>query len=137
MPEKIHLVIVTPQKQIFDDTVDEVYLTTPLGEIGILPNHENLMARLSAGEMRIKKADKVTYLATGSGLIQMSHNNLAIMTDLAADLDEIDEREVEEAKNRAKAALDQKLTNEEHAMTLANLEKALAQLKLKRKYRFK
>lgn len=137
MSQKIHLIIVTPQEQIFDNFVDEVYLTTPIGEIGILPNHENLMSRLSAGEMRIKKDGKIIYLATGSGLLQMSSNNLSVMTDLAADLAAIDEKEVEEAKNRAKAALEQKLTNEEHAMTLANLEKALAQLKLKRKYRFK
>jgi F-type H+-transporting ATPase subunit epsilon len=65
----------------------------------------------------------------------MADNTLTIMTDLAAYEKDIDERAVEEAKKRAEEALEQKLSDEEYAETLAVLEKSLAQLRIKRRHR--
>ncbi len=132
---KLHLKVVTPEKQIFDEEVDEVIVTTPDGEIGILPNHTNLMTPIKPGEMRIKNGGKTHILATGSGLLQMSDNTLSIMTDLAQEPADIDEKAVEEARRRAEQALAQKLTAEEYASTMAILEKSLAQLQVKRRHR--
>lgn len=132
---KLNLKVVTPEKEIFTGEVDEVVVTTPDGEIGILPHHTNLMSNIVAGEMRIKGGGKTTVMATGSGLLQMVDNTLSIMTDLAQEAADIDEKAVEEAKKRAETALEQKLTDEEYAATAALLEKSLAQLKVKRRHR--
>lgn len=132
---KLNLKVVTLEKEIFTGEVDEVLVTTPDGEIGILPNHTNLMSNIVAGEMRIKNGGKTTVMATGAGLLQMTNNNLSIMTDLAQAAEDIDEKAAEEARKRAEAALEQKLTNEEYAQTQAILEKSLAQLKVKRRHR--
>ncbi|MDO8429198.1 MAG: ATP synthase F1 subunit epsilon [Candidatus Daviesbacteria bacterium] len=132
---KLKLKIATPEKEIFDSIVDEVYVHTPEGEVGILPGHVNLMAQISPGELRIKEGGKINYLATGGGILQVSKNQVFIMTDLAEHAADIDEKMVEEAKKRAEDALEQKLDNEEYALTLTNLEKALAQLKVKRRFR--
>lgn len=130
----LHLKIITPEKEIFDGEADMVSVTTPQGEIGILPNHTNLMAQISPGEFKIKKDGKETIMATGGGLLQMIDNTLVITTDLAAKVEDIDVGIVEEAKKRAEEALEQTLSDEEYATALSTLEKTLAQLKVKRRH---
>ena len=132
---ELHLKIVTPEKLIFDEEVSQVNVSTEEGEIGILPNHANLMAKLEPGELVIKKNGKVESMAIGEGFLQVADNTLTIMTDLATYSQDIDERAVEEAKKRAEQALSQTLSDEEYAETLANLEKSLAQLRVKRRHR--
>lgn len=132
---QLHLKIVTPEKVAVDEPVEMVTLTSSDGELGILPHHTNLMAKLMPGELRIKRGGKVETFATGDGFIQVADNTLTILTDLAVDEAQIDEKKVEEAKKRAEAALEQKLSDEEYAETLAVLEKSLAQLRVKRRHR--
>lgn len=131
----LHLKILTPEQMIYEDDVDMVTVPSTQGELGILPRHTALMTRLSPGELRIKKGGKVDVMASGGGFLEVANNSLTIMTDLAVKADEIDEKAVEEAKKRAEAALEQKLSDEEVAATLASLEKAVAQLRVKRRHR--
>lgn len=132
---QLHLKIVTPEKLLVDEEVSQVNVSTEQGEIGILPHHANLMAKLEPGELIIKRNGKEESLAVGDGFLQITNNTLTVMTDVATYATDIDERAVEEAKKRAEAALSQTLSDEEYAETLANLEKALAQLKVKRRHR--
>lgn len=132
---ELHLKIVTPEKLIYDDEVSQVNVSTEQGEIGILPHHANLMAKLEPGELVIKKNGKTDSMAIGDGFLQISQNILTVMTDLATYAQDIDERAVEDAKKRAEQVLEQTLSDEEYAETLANLEKSLAQLRVKRRHR--
>lgn len=132
---QLQLKIVTPEKQVLDEAVDMVTIPSSEGELGILPHHSNLMAKLIPGELKIKRGQKTESLAIGGGFLQMTNNTLTIMTDLAAYEADIDEKTVEEAKKRAETALSEKLSNEEYAETMAILEKSLAQLKIKRRHR--
>lgn len=132
---ELHLKIVTPEKLIYDEEVSQVNVSTEQGEIGILPYHANLMAKLEPGELVIKKGGKLDSMAIGDGFLQVVDNTLTVMTDLATYAVEIDERAVEEAKKRAEVALTQTLSDEEYASTLAILEKSLAQLRVKRRHR--
>ncbi len=131
----LHLKIVTPEKLLFDEEVSQVNVSTEQGILGILPNHANLMAKLEPGELIIKKGGKTDTLAIGDGFLQVANNTLTVMTDLAVNEADIDERAVEEAKKRAEQALSQTLSDEEYVETLANLEKSLAQLRIKRRHR--
>lgn len=132
---QLHLKIVTPEKVIFDEDIDMVTAETTEGEVGILPNHISLMTQIKPGEIRIKQKNKEIPLVTGSGLLQVANNIATITTDLAEKVEEIDEKAAEDARKRAESALEQKLTDEEIAETTATLEKALAQLKVKRRHR--
>lgn len=132
---QLHLKIVTPEKEIFDDDVEMVTAETIDGEIGILPYHINLMTQVKPGEIRIKQGSKEIPMAMGSGLLQVANNNVIITTDMAEKAEEIDEKAAEEARKRAQIALEQKLTDEEIASAQISLEKALAQLKVKRRHR--
>lgn len=132
---QINLKIVTPEEEVFSETVDQVNVSTSNGEIGILPGHAALMSKVLPGELKIKKGGKISYLAVGEGFLQIADNTVTILADLAEHASEIDERAVEAAKKRAEEALSQKLSGEEYAETLAMLEKSLAQLKVKRRHR--
>lgn len=131
----LHLKIVTPENLIFDEEVSQVNVSTELGQIGILPHHANLMSKLEPGELVIKKKGRVDSMVIGDGFLQVADNVLTVMTDLATYATEIDERAVEEAKKRAEQALEQTLADEEYAETFANLQKSLAQLRVKRRHR--
>ena len=131
---KLKLKIVTPEKQIFDEEVDGVNVYTSEGELGILPNHAPLMAKIIPCELTIKQSGKLEHLALGFGFLQVTDNTLTVMSDLATKATDLDERTLEEARKRAEQALSQKLTAEEHAETLAILEKTLAQLKIRRRH---
>ncbi len=131
----LNLKIVTPEKEVLNEEADQVNVSTTQGELGILPNHAALMAKLVPGELKIRKGSKVSHFAIGDGFLQIENNVLTVMTDLAENAEEIDEKAVEAARKRAEETLEQKLGNEEYAETMAALEKSLAQLKVKRRRR--
>jgi len=93
------------------------------------------MAKVVPGELVIKIGSKEDSLAIGGGFLQVADNILTVMTDLAVNEEDIDEKAVEEAKKRAEVALEQTLSDEEYAETLASLEKSLAQLRIKRRHK--
>ncbi len=131
----IMLKIVTPEKEIFNEQVDKVIVPSSDGELGILPHHTNLMASIIPGALHITKANKTTSMAVGEGLLQVDHNQVSILTDLAVEATDIDEKAVEDARKRAQQALaDKTLSDEEYATTLAIVEKSTAQLRLKRRH---
>lgn len=131
----IHLQIITPEKTVFDEEVDQVTLPTATGQITILPKHVGLVTAIEPGELVFKKHQKETALAAGFGFAQVATDNVKVLVDLAAPEDEIEEKKIEEAKKAAEESLKQKhtLSEEEYALAAANLQKALIQLKIKRR----
>jgi F-type H+-transporting ATPase subunit epsilon len=134
MPLKLE--IVTPEARIFSDEVDSVVLPGAEGELGILPAHAPLVTTLQCGELRITKSGKTTELAVGEGLVEVTGGYARILTDMAIDVETIDEKAVEEALARAKSQLDSLKPGEhqeEVAAVMAMIQRSTAQLHLKRK----
>lgn len=133
----LHLQIITPEKIVFDEDVDQVSLPTETGQITVLPKHVGLITNIEPGEMIYKKHQKETHLATGFGFAQVGPADVKVLIDLAAVPEEIEEKSIEAAKKEAEEALKQKhtLSEEEYALAAANLQKALVQLKIKRRHR--
>ncbi len=133
MPLKLE--IVTPEAKIYSETVDMVTLPGVEGEMGIFPNHVPLMTQVAAGEVAVRKGSQVQHLAVGDGFVEITGERVAILTDMAIKSDDIDEVKAEEARKRAEARLQEKLTDEETASVTAALAHSLAQLKVKRRNR--
>lgn len=133
----LHLQIITPEKTVFDDDVDQVTLPTTDGQITVLPHHTNLITAIEPGELIYKKHQKDTLLAAGYGFAHVGADNVKVLVDLAAPEEAIEEKAIEEAKRQAEEAMKQKhtMSEEEYAVAAANLAKALAQLKIKRRHR--
>ena len=130
------LEIVTPERIAYSEEIDQVSLPTANGQITVLPGHVSLVTSLLPGELILKKGNTTIVLASGGGFAQVSGNKVSVMTDLAQRAEEIDEKSAEDARKRAQAALAEKgrLSEEEFAATAAALQKALAQLKVKRRH---
>lgn len=133
----LHLEIVTPEKKIFSDTVENVYLPGADGEMGILPSHAGLVTALQPGELRYLRGGQVITIAIGSGFAEISQNKAIVLTDMALGESEIDEAATEEAIKRA----EEKLLNIEHSMDAEEvaylqgiIAKQSAALKFKRKH---
>lgn len=133
----LHLQIITPEKTVFDDQVDQVTIPTTTGQITVLPHHIRLITEIAPGELIVKIHQKETYMAVGVGFAKVGPASVKILADLAAPPEAIEEKKIEEAKRAAETALSQKhlMSEEEYATVAANLQKALAQLKIKRRVR--
>lgn len=132
----LQLEIVTPEARIFSDTVDSVVLPGFEGEMGVLPAHAPLVTTLLPGELRFSKDGKCTEMAVGGGLVEVTAVSTRVLTDMAIGVEQIDEKAVEEALERAKKSLEDMkhdIGSEEYAYVLASIQKAAAQLHLKRR----
>jgi F-type H+-transporting ATPase subunit epsilon len=132
----LHLDIVTPEKKIFSDSVDNVYLPGADGEMGILPQHAGLVTALQPGELRYLHNGKVETLAIGSGFAEVTQSKVIVLTDSALGEAEIDEDHVEAAMKRAKdklATLDHSMNSEEVAYLQGIIAKSTVALTFKRR----
>ena len=135
MADTLRLEIVTPVGTVYSEDVEMVTLPSIAGQMGILPRHVPLIAQMVPGEMIVRKDGRDMFVATGEGLIEVTGNRVAILTDLAIPADRIDEAKAEEARQRAEARLREKLSDEELAAVNASLTRSLAQLRIKRRRR--
>lgn len=134
----LHLDIVTPERKVFSDEVDFVYLPGSEGELGILPQHTALVTTLKPGELRYGCRGDIGALAVGNGFVEVADNKVVVLTDMAFNEIEIDEVKVQSALERAEKAL-QDVRHDTDAEDVAQLQaiiaKSMAQLSLKRKQR--
>jgi len=135
MANTIKLEIVTPEAKVYSEDVDMVTLPAIEGEMGILPQHVRLMTQLVPGEMVVRKNGQDHVMAVGDGLIEVTGERVAIVTNMAIAVENIDEAKVEEARQRAAARLREKISSEEVASVNASLARSMAQLKVKRRHR--
>ena len=133
MANTLKLEIVTPEAKIYSEDVEMVTLSGSEGEMGVYPMHVPLMTQVVAGELVVRKDGQNHFLAIGEGFVQITGERVAVMTDMAIKADDIDEAKAEEARKRAEARLQEKLTDEETATVQASLLHSLAQLKVKRR----
>jgi F-type H+-transporting ATPase subunit epsilon len=135
MPATLKLEIVTPEAKTFSDEVEMVTLPGVEGEMGIFPQHVPLMTQIVSGELVARKGGKDIFLAVGDGFAQITGDQVAVMTDMAIEANNIDEAQVEQARRQAEARLQEKLSGEESATVQAALAHSLAQLNVKRRTR--
>ena len=133
MANTLQLQIVTPEAQTFSDQVEMVTLPGVEGEMGVYPNHVPLMTQLIPGEIVVRKDGKDFFLAVGEGFVEITGQRVAILTDMAMRVEQIDEAKAEEARRRAEARLAEHIDDNEAATVHAALANSLAQINVKRR----
>ena len=129
----LKLEIVTPETKIYSEDVEMVTLPGSEGEFGVYPKHVPLLTTLVPGELRIVKGGRETTMAIGEGFVEVKPDAVSILTDMALEAEKIDAAAAEAAVERARAAMKGDHTAEEIAGIQASLQKALAQLHVKRR----
>lgn len=122
--------IITPEKIVFSEQVDEVIVPTTTGQIGILPNHAPLISRIKQGEILIKKSGTETYLAVIGGFIEVDNNNVAILADYAIRAEDIEIAKAKEAEKKASELLKEKLTEKDFAIAQSQLIRSILEIKV-------
>jgi len=133
MANTLKLEIITPDATAYSEEVDMVTLPGVEGQMGVFPQHVPLMTQMVPGEIIVRKDSRDYFLAVGEGLVEITGDHVAILTDLAIASEKIDEAKVEEARQRAQARLQEKLSDEEVASVNASMARSLAQLHVKRR----
>ena len=133
MASTLRLQIITPDGTAYSEDVDMVTLPGIEGQTGVFPQHVPLMTQMVPGEIIVRKEGHDYFLAVGEGLVEIMGDHVDILTDLAIAADKIDEAKVEEARQRAQARLQEKLSDEEVASVNSSLARSLAQLHVKRR----
>jgi F-type H+-transporting ATPase subunit epsilon len=105
LPEKIHLEIVTPEKQVFSGMVDSVTFPSATRYLGILPGHAPLLAELGVGEISYKNGEKTEYLFCSWGFAEVLPERVVLLTQTAELASDINLKRAEEAKTRAEKRL--------------------------------
>jgi F-type H+-transporting ATPase subunit epsilon len=129
----LKLEIVTPEAKIYSEDVNMVTLPGSEGELGVYPKHVPLLTTLKPGELRVVKDGRETALAVGEGFVEIKTDAVSVLTDMALEAEKIDVEAAEKAVARAQAAMKEDLGAEEVAAIQASLQKALAQLHVKRR----
>lgn len=134
------LEIITPEKSVLQEEIDELQVPTSTGQIGILPHHVNLVTALTPGELIIKKGEKEKVFAIIGGFLQIHNNRISILADYAAHADDIDIQEALSAQKRAEEVLKkgkEEISDRDFALAEAELRKSILQINVgtKRKRR--
>ncbi len=108
LPTHIDLQIVTPDRMLVQEQVDEVEIPGVDGYFGVLPGHTPLLAALSVGELWYRKGQDRTYLAIAYGFAEVLPDRVTILAQLAERAEDIDVGRAESARTRAAQRLDQK-----------------------------
>ena len=135
MAATLKLEIVTPAATVYSEDVQMVTLPAVDGQIGIFPRHVPVLTRIVPGEIIVRKNGENDFLAVGEGLVEITGDRVAIVTDMAVAAKDIDEARAEEARQRAAARLRDKISDGEVATVNASLARSLAQLRVKRRRR--
>lgn len=135
MATTLKLNIITPETWTVSENVEMVTLPGVEGQMGVYPQHVPLMTQMVPGEIIVRKDGQDQFMAVGEGLIEIMADHVSILTDMAIPADHIDEAKVEEARQRAQARLNEKLSEEEIAAVNSSLARSLAQLHVKRRHR--
>jgi len=130
---KLRLEIVTPETTAYSEDVDMVTLPGSEGELGIYPKHVPLLTMLKPGELRVLKDGREIALAIGEGFVEITGDQVSVLTDMALQSENIDVNAAEQAVERAQAAMKEGPAAEDVVAIQASLQKALAQLHVKRR----
>ena len=105
LPTKIQLQIVSADRMLVNETVDEVEIPGADGYFGVLPGHTPLLALLGAGELWYRQGDQKQYFAILFGFAEVQPDRVTILAQVAERADEIDLARAEAAKRRAEERL--------------------------------
>ncbi|MFC2022894.1 F0F1 ATP synthase subunit epsilon [Chloroflexota bacterium] len=124
----VRLEVVTAERSVFSDDVDEVIAPGAEGQLGILPHHAPLMTTLQPGELMVKKGGQEYCIAVTGGFLEVRPDRVIVLADAAERDDEIDVCRAEEAKRRAEERIQQHVSDIDLARAEAALHRAMARL---------
>ena len=130
LPTHLTLEIVTPERSVVAEKVDEVEIPGAEGYFGVLPGHTPLLAMLQVGELWYRKGGETVYLSIAFGFAEVLPDRVTILAQLAERADEIDVARAEAAKRRAEERILQPALEMDYERARIAMMKALIRLQV-------
>lgn len=123
--------VITPNKTVFSEEIQELTVSTPGGQIGILPHHMPLVTSVLPGEMIMKIKGKESYYAVTGGFLEVNDKGVTLLADYAVHSDEIEVEKAVAAKKRAEEVLKrvkEGVSERDFALAQSDLRRAVSEL---------
>jgi len=137
LPTKIQLHIVSADRSLVNETVDEVEIPGADGYFGVLPGHTPLLALLGTGELWYRQGSEKVYLSIAFGFAEVQPDRVTILAQIAEKADEIDVVRAEAAKKRAEERLAQATADMDFERARIALLKSLIRLQVSTRARIR
>ena len=130
LPTHIDLQIVTPERLLVQEQVDEVEIPGSKGYFGVLPGHTPMLASLAVGEMWYRKGQEKLFLSIAYGFAEVLPDRVTILARLAERAEDIDIERAESARRRAEERLAQSKSDVDYERARTALTKSLMRLQV-------
>ena len=130
LPTHIQLHIVSAERSLVNETVDEVEIPGADGYFGVLPGHTPLLAVLGAGELWYRQGQEKHYLVIAFGFAEVQPDRVTILAQIAEKAEEIDLVRAEAAKKRAEERLSRSTIDMDAERARIALMKSLIRLQV-------
>jgi len=136
MAMTMKLNIVSAEKEIFSNLAEMVVVPGTQGDLGILPQHTQLLSSLKAGEVVVTdQGGKKESIYISGGILEVQPHVVTILSDTAMRASDLGEASAKEAKERAEGLLGEQESEINFAKAEAQLAEAVVQLKMIEKMR--
>ena len=124
----LNVKVITPDKTVWDDTVEEVVLPSTTGQLGILGGHAPLLTALEVGVMRVRPGKEWKNIALMGGFAEVEDNEIKILVNGAELGDNIDQETARSDYNEAQSRF-QKVENSEDRQEKIQAENSMKKAK--------
>ena len=129
MSQKLTLSVVTPEKQLVSEEVDQVNAPGSEGDFGVLYDHAPILTNLRSGQLSYENDGETTALVISGGYLEVTDNRVTILAETGEFLHEIDRERAERARSQAEEKLSNPdLSEEEFSETQNKFFRAIARL---------
>ncbi|NIS75723.1 MAG: F0F1 ATP synthase subunit epsilon [Deltaproteobacteria bacterium] len=129
MEERVRLEIVTPERLLFSEDVDEVIAPGHLGEFGVLPEHTPFITLLDIGILKYRQGEREKQVAVSGGFAEVLENKVLILARTAEFAEEIDVDRAKRALERAEKSIENlPLDDEAYVKFEAKLRRAMVRI---------
>lgn len=132
LPDSIHLEVVTPEKRVVHEVVDEVILPGSEGSLGVLPGHTPLLTTLGIGELVYRRGTVKRYVAIAWGFTEVLPDRVSVLAEIAERAEGIDRERAERARDRALKRLRERAAETDFNRAQVALQKAIIRIQVSR-----
>ena len=130
IPDHLTLEIVTPERAVVSEQVDEVQVPGAEGSFGVLPGHTPLLATLQFGELWYRQGEENSYVAVSFGFAEVQPGRVTVLAQIAESAEEINVTRAEAAQERAKGRLGKPVVDMDFERARLALLKSLTRLQV-------
>jgi F-type H+-transporting ATPase subunit epsilon len=135
IPKHLTLQVVTPDRAVTHEDVDEVEIPGADGYFGVLPGHTPLLALLQVGQLWYRKGQEKSYLSIAFGFAEVLPDRVTVLAQIAERAEEIDAARAEQALVRARERLARSSVEMDFERARIALLKAMMRLQVASKAR--